>query len=272
VGAIDLRSIATPLAECLCFALGPVDPQVIASLEEGRYDQAPVVDQAGIPIGILPVGAAKGLLSQSSPLRSTDPEILHGCIETNASLNQLLGALEEADAVLLRDTDDADYHGLLTLSDLNRHGFRSVLYGVLAELEAVLARMVEISFTNPWDWLEKLNEDAQVRLLGSWQLAQRRNVDIGPLASCTLTELLRITATFEGLRLAAGFRARAQFDKAFGSLPDLRNRVMHPVRPLILKRADVESLNQTMAAVRQLTGDVREYLKNHGFDSRVGWL
>jgi hypothetical protein len=268
---LDLRAIATPIQDCISLRVGSLDEAVIAALEAHHYDQAPVVDVAGNTIGVLDIAAARARMGEHRDLEETDPAIERRCLPVDCAVESILEIMSEAAGVLVEE-EAGTYYGLLTASDLNRHRFRSILYGAFAELESLLARLADMTFPDPWEWLSRLGDDAQARLVGYWELGRRRNVDIGPLAACTLTELLKIVAHEEALRTMLGWHSRQQFDKSTGSLPDLRNRVMHPVRPLILGREEVSRLAASVQVVRELAGRSRSVLAERGLSSHVHWL
>ncbi len=148
---------------------------------------------------------------------------------------------------------DDDWFALVTISDLNRHSFRSLLYPILAELESALAKLIERHCEDPWVWLDTTSEDTQIRLIGRWEYERRRSVDTTPVAGCTLIDMINIVARFRDLRSTLGFASRNKFDDATGSFSNLRNKIMHPVRPLILDPDDVCQLQETLAAILRLT-------------------
>ena len=139
------------------------------------------------------------------------------------------------------------------MSDLNRHAMRSCLYDALAMLESELARLIERRYTDVWEWVQYLNEEAQVRVLGYWELTRRRDLDVGPIAATTLTHLLHVLASDKRLLTALGFNSKNQFENMAGRIPRLRNSVMHPVRPLVLSPADAASVLATLLGAVELT-------------------
>jgi hypothetical protein len=165
-------------------------------------------------------------------------------LPVDVSLIELLRVLSSRRACLVADGEKVS--GLLTISDLNRHAFRVALYTVLAALEVALARLIERKWPEPDRWLPKLSRDDQVRILGFWEVTRRFGVDTGPLAGCTLTQLVRIVGAIDDLWRELGFgtgsKARASLDR----LPPFRNKVMHPVRPLVLARRDVAEIKQAV--------------------------
>ena len=73
-----------------------------------------------------------------------------------------------------------------------------------------------------------------------------------PISSTHLSQLLTVVSKVESLRELFGFSSRKQFDKLVGSIPQLRNQVMHPVRPLVLSTDDVVRLKETIENVAEL--------------------
>ena len=129
--------------------------------------------------------------------------------------------------------------GLFTRADLNRHPFRAEIYFALAHLESELAQLIRRSFDDPWDWLDLLSEEKQARIIGYWEISKRRGVDHGPVGAAMLTELLQIATKSDRLRKLLGFESKKLFKSATGRIPDLRNQIMHPVRPLIVDESSV---------------------------------
>jgi hypothetical protein len=254
----------TSLDRCVCVELGPVKSDDVQDLMEHRFDQAPVVtrydahDRPGFPEGLVSTEHLRALLDSGLPLLRDDPEIVAPTLPREPTLGVVLETLSTARAALVIEEERQNeaafrtFHGLITISDLNRQSFRSLLYGLFAELEAGLARFLEARCPDPWEWLSKLSEDHQVRLIGSWELSRRNGVDISPVAAATLTVLLTAIAGTKRLRSELGYESRTKFDDATGKLAMLRNQVMHPVRPLVLAAADVTAIREKLATVFSL--------------------
>ena len=267
--SFDIRAIATPLESCTSLRAGHLDPDVLKALRANDFDQAPVLDEQGAAIGVLETVAAESLRAADRPLELDDPAIDRGVLPTECSVGALLTALSRSRGVLVRGDG---YEAMVTVSDLNRHRFRAVLYGAFAELESLLARLIDVAYEDAWEWLQTLREDVQARLAGYWTVAQRRGVDIGPQAAATLTELLAVVGTANDLRRQLGFATRAAFDRQTSGMPEYRNRIMHPVRPLVLDRSEVSQLAVSLARVEALVRSVRAALAERGYGSRVAWL
>lgn len=254
---LDVTTIATPIEHCVCVALGPLDPDVVARLKASQFDQAPVVAERSL-LGIIETTHAEKLLAAGLPLLESDEALVWTEIGPRTSIDYLLEVLAERRATLIVEEGDVEGHhlgrcaGLVTISDLNRHEFRRALYALLAELEAQLARLLQRCTPDHRDWLKSLREDQQARLLGYWELSKIRGVDIGVLAASTLTELLKIAGVLPAVRGLLGFPSRNKFDEFVGALPDVRNKIMHPVRPLVLGREEVAALRPPITAMAYL--------------------
>jgi hypothetical protein len=263
---IDLQRLCIRLERTVSVVPGPVDLSLLSKLEESGFDQAPVYDSSKHNYwGLAETSYLRSLFESGQSLRSDDPIIRNENREFHVgSFVTIFGLLEKMTTqravIVIEDSDNTEYGhcqaiwGLFTISDLNRHAVRSSIYHLLADVEAGLAKWLEFNVADPWEWLNKLEEEQQVRVIGFWELSKRQGVDVGPYAALTLSQLVNIISRLEGAAVRLGYQSRSQFDKAKGPLPNLRNRVMHPVRPLVLTHADVASVNSSVLILE----DVRE--------------
>lgn len=245
-----------PIASCVAVSLGPIREDILEQLEYAGYEQAPVLGETGEVVGIVDTVRLRELFAEDRIL-AADAEILcPTVIAASTTVDELLEALAVSRAALVVEDDRHGLVGFVTISDLNRHSVRRTVYGVLAELEDRLARLIERHFLDSWQWLGRLSEDHQIRLLGYAELTRKRGVDISLINACTLTQLLSIVGAFGELRLRLGFESRSQWDCHVGPVIGLRNKVMHPVRPMVLGREDVEPLHVAIAALAEIHGRV----------------
>ena len=199
-------------------------------------------------------------MERGEPLSTEDPA-LHDDetwfrIGSSVGIDTLLETMARRRAVIVIEENHSTEYGhaefgvgLLTISDLNRHTLRSALYSLMAHVEAELAALVERAFPDAWTWIRSLNEGHQVSVLGYWELSKRRGIDVGPVAATTLSQLIQVTGRSRDLLKRLGFESRTPFDDHTSGIPDLRNRVMHPVRPLILDADDVAAVRRAVSAV-----------------------
>jgi hypothetical protein len=192
---VDLTHLATLPKDCVCLTMGHVDILALMSLQSNEYEFAPVVavDQA---IGFVKTKDAAELSVSQLPL-STE-HLISSRLPSSSQLDLLCKTLAVDGAALVIDQTVSDqgtaetWIGFITASDLNRHHFRAIVYGLLAEIEVGLAQMIKECRIELKSWLRALSDDSQARVLGYWELAKLRGVDTGPLSACTLTDLLDI--------------------------------------------------------------------------------
>jgi hypothetical protein len=244
--------------------LGAIAPDAVAALEAGGYDQAPVTDASGRCVyGLVLTHELKDLLRDGAPLTldAHGVTLARRCLSIGRGirLKLLLEKLGEEGAILVDNVIGADQYGeyrrslgLIAVADLNRQPLRAVLYGFLARAERGLEQLVRLRCREPWEWLTKLGEEAQVRVIGHWELAKRQGIDVGPYAALTLTDLLRIVKGSPLLLSELDYKSRNDFSSATDSLVDLRNQVMHPVRPLVHSRVDVQRLAERVGNLEVL--------------------
>jgi hypothetical protein len=240
---LNLRHLYTPLTQCVGVRPGKIDLAVIEELQRHRFDQAPVFGGPAGAVGVVGTDELQRLFQSDEPLDGEDQVVSCATIPIETSLDALLTALSETRGLLVVD---ARVEALITISDLNKHPFRVALYAPFAALEESLALAIERECPNPDEWLEKLPENDQVHILGSWEVSKRFSVDTGPLIGCTLTHLIRIATLSQKLRDLLGFHDASGAQAALGRLPTYRNKVMHPVRPLVLSPDDVRKLRVTV--------------------------
>jgi hypothetical protein len=92
-----------------------------------------------------------------------------------------------------------------------------------------------------------------VHVLGYWEITKRKNINIGALEACTLTQLIRIVSSLEKVRVAFGFKSRTAADEMCSSLPTLRNKVMHPVRPIVGTSDEIAALVSSIDKLERVT-------------------
>ena len=270
---VPLR-VRTTIAHCVCVQPGSIPKELLSALDTKCYDQAPVYDpDSRMYWGLAYASYLRKLAREDRDLNADDPHVCDANKEfrvgAHTSIYQLVHKLLDEQAVIvIRESDVTEYGnvesilGLFTIGDLNRHEIRSLLYRLFSDVESGLAKLVERGVLEPWDWIKLLGEEQQVRVLGYWELAKRRDVDIGPIAATTLANLLTIVAKSPNLRTVLGFNSRKDFEKHAGKLPEFRNRLMHPVRPLILGQPDVKDLYIVMRFLESLKNRVMESAKS----------
>jgi len=256
---VNLEEIMVRLKDCISVRVGPVDTRIVSALEKKNFDQAPVLLDDNSILGGITTKRLKHLLESGKELLKTDNDIRLNEIYSPCSLIRLLQFFSEHSFGFVCAVSDDDetgrtYHmvlGLITISDLNKHYVRSLIYILLSKLETLIATFIK-TLSDPSEWLDKMNEQSLVRVLGYWELSKRRNIDTGPIEACNISDLLNIISRNKKLRRKLGYLSRKDFDDVTGRIPMLRNSIMHPVRPMVINLKEVINLRETMERVMEL--------------------
>jgi len=262
---LPIESFSTPLAETLGVRPGPIDPSIVDEMEERGFDFVPVISDKGGVFGLIDRKTLRELVSTGSNLDSSDSRLRRAVVKIGEGLSRIIYILSEDPAVFVIPQEPSlpdhswpveDVIGLLTVADLNRPAIRGALYPLFAKLEVFLSSILKEKYPDPWDWLETLGKDKQARIVGYWEVSKRANVDIGPAASLMLSDLLNLFERKDNLRNELGF-SKKQWKEQTSGIVDLRNLVMHPVRPMFDPRED---LKKTGRAVKRL-GELVELIE-----------
>lgn len=177
----------------------------------------------------------------------------HGS-DTYLPLAGLLERLAASSCVLLLEEDKNDtlVRGLVTTSDINNRELRSSLYWPIASVEQDLADLIKEHVDDSWNWIRQLNTESQARVIGHWVLARQRNVDLDPVSLLSMTQLLEVVGKAQDLLHVLGYKSRSQLEHETGRLPELRNRVMHPVRLLLMSPSDLAWLREAVLGIEHL--------------------
>lgn len=261
--SVDLMRLSTPREACLMVTVGVINREMVDRALMNRFDQLPVLDGNGNLCGVVASKHVAELLERDEPLVESDPAIELNEIDPKPGLLTVLQEFSEHRSLVIRDTTRGErWFGLVTLSDLNRHAFRALLYPVLAQLEELMANFIVNNTEDHWDWLKYLSEDAQARLIGRWEIDKRKSVDIDVMAGCTLTEMITIVQKSKVLSSRLGFTTTNRFREQHGAIPEIRNRVMHPVRPLVSSQSEVCKLYERITGVVELSSKLAELTKD----------
>jgi hypothetical protein len=271
---VDLKQILVPWSKCLSVSVGPLSCKIAHEIQEREFDYAPVFSsnkpRAGV-VGLISQSRLADIIKEKRILSKDDEGIISAAsaeIWVDTSLDVLLSKMAKRQAWIVVYEGDAEErgtyyvsYGLVTRSDLNKHPIRTIVYEIFAKLETALAELVMRSTDDPFTWIRRLNEDSQARILGYWELSKLQNVNTGPVAGATLSELLRVAAKNKFIYSNLGYRSRSSFEEAVGCLPEIRNQVMHPVRPLVSSADSCVRLERAIRETIRLTESVRGVLR-----------
>lgn len=254
---VHIEEIMIPIGQCTGVKPGPVSPEIVSLLEKNNYNQAVVLDSNNVFLGGITRKRLRQLSDAGQPLLDDDPEIKVTKIDFHcpfAELLDLLSANYFAFAFGKYDEDSESVLGLVTISDLNKHYVRTLVYGVLFRLEMLLAQFIKNSVSDHMEWINRMDDNSKKRILDYWELAKKRNVDVGPIVACNLADLFNIIGKDKELLDKLGFSSRNQLGNATSGIPNLRNMIMHPVRPLVTEIDEIITLKETVGNLVNLIG------------------
>lgn len=153
-----------------------------------------------------------------------------------------------------------DVIGLVTPADLNKLQVRVYLYFLIGEVELALTLQIRRRFaTAPEQALQMLSAKRRRELEEQIADLTEQNIDVDPVQLLRLSDVINVAAKHDPLRSQLGFSSRRAVENALGGLNDLRNRTMHPVRPLLARiPEDLERLQR----YGQLAGDILRRLES----------
>jgi len=268
---VAIEELGVPLEDTIHLSEGPIIPEIVTTLEDHGFAQAPVLDGKQC-VGIVATSHLKELVAEGKPLSLEDPQVDTDHVfrfSDAVSLETLLALMSQKRAVVIVQLlPKLELPlGLLTISDLNRHAVRRSLYELISEVETRLATLIEMHFDDSHDWLQLLNESGQMGLLGHWHYMKLGGIEISMIAGATITHLIQVCQKSAEIRQQLEY-SRMQFKKATGSIPKLRNKVMHPVRPLIYSHEEVAEVLKTTENLLQLRDKTRRALEAKGAKSK----
>jgi hypothetical protein len=212
----------TPRCDLFTGEQGADLARVRSEAKQRRFDLVPITRDGRI-IGVLRV-------EYGEPEPLTDRWL----VSRDTPIPDLLGLFVESGQpgflVLWRQ----DVVGLVTPADLNKLPARIYLYHLIGEVELALASRIRSHFTDdPSQLLQMLSEKRRNEIESYLAMLAEGNVYVDPMQLLRLSDVINIAAKDETLRAELGFPSRRATENALGGLNDLRNRTMHPVRPLL---------------------------------------
>lgn len=150
--------------------------------------------------------------------------------------------------------------GLVTPADLNKLPVRAYLYNLIGGLEVSLGGLLRSHFRDDRDsLLNHLSASSRGTVEAELKETQAGNVDVDPVEFLYISDLIDVVSKDPELRQILGYRSRNQIENDLGGIVRLRNRIMHPVRPLLEKAPDDlqkqhERIQRARALLEKLDG------------------
>lgn len=258
--AFQARHLAVQMKDAVAFSPRTSVGEARTRLLADNFDQAPIVDDRGKVVGFvlthrLPddqAGAQVG--SFQTPIGSGN------IVSADAPVAELLDWIVEPG--LLFVIDGRDVTGFVTVSDFNKQPARAYLYLLIATVEIGLADLARHRFgSEQRDLMDLLSEDDRATILERYELDKAVNIEGDFVSYLEFSQLLSAVGKDAILRESLGYPSRGSWRSDTGSLVDLRNEVMHPVRNLVsgkgrlIRLRDLESRLRALARAIQTAAD-----------------
>jgi CBS domain-containing protein len=213
--------LATPIADAICVDISERASSARATLRDGRFDQAPVV-QDGALAGWVLASRLGGRGFVGGAVTSLRESVI---VSGDSSVGDVLRPVAERGLVFLAGRRGID--GFIVSSDFDRHAVRSHLYLRTAEIEMLLAGLVRSAVHE---------EDVKAQLRGGerkrFEAAQSKGRETHPVEYLYLSDYVSLAGATPGLTALVDARAGLTMERLSRLVP-LRNCVAHPSTSLL---------------------------------------
>lgn len=255
---IDLTTISTPKEAAIVAPLGKIDPAIIEQAIEARVRSLPIVAEDTGCIGAISVQRLAQLAASKTELTAEHATIPCNILPHLVPVSSLLKQLADQGVIIHGpDPDDEDlrngWFGIVSTADLNRPIFRAHIYQMLVILETSLGQLIMDEFGDDWGAIRLLSEGTQKRIKEFYDEEREEGVDLSPVMNATLSDLFHIATESNNVWRLMDFDQPNDLRPIAHRVNDLRNTIMHPVRPLIVSERELHDLVKTLAQVEMLT-------------------
>ncbi len=259
---VRLSTISTPAEHLLSIKPGPVDPTIIERAEDRGWTRIPVLTDDGDLAGLIPARKLRKLIETGEPIDPAKAEITVPEMPGHVTILELLDALRDSHAVIHRADPEDDrpdnWFALITSADLNRPLFRAAVYTVIAMLETSLGELIMEEFDDDWGAIRLLSDSTEARVRDFWREQKDEGLDLSPVVQLTLSDMFHIARESRNVWRMIGFDSPDALAPVARDINDVRNRVMHPIQPLIPRERDVAFIRDAVARMIDITKVIQQ--------------
>ena len=242
IGISKNKWVALPQAQA-------TKPRAISIMQKHRFDVLPIADGETIR-------AYYQANEWNNPTAITRKSITHrDTIPLYTPIRTLIKEFaQEAERRFFFLSHNARISGLVSIVHLNRRQVKVYLFSLLSELEMTLSQFIakhvpeqellDIVFDGTND-----NPGRYEKVKAHYRTDQENGVEVPFVEYLYLSDLINI-AIAQRLYQSLGY-TRGKFERALGSLNDLRHTVAHPTRSLITTPASVSRLWRRMDRIEE---------------------
>ena len=257
---IQLSTISTPAERLLSIKPGPVDPGILERAEDMGWTRIPVLTDDGDLAGLIPARKLRQLIDNNEPIDPDKATIDVPELPGTVPVLQLLDDLSTAHAVIHRAGTDENrpdsWFALITTADLNRPLFRASIYTIIALLETGLGELIMEEFDDDWGAIRLLSEGTAKRVREFHKEQKDEGLDLSPVVQLTLSDMFHIARTSRNVWRLLGAESPDALGEVAHEINEIRNRVMHPIQPLIPHERDLVIVRDAVAQMLRLTDEI----------------
>lgn len=253
---IDLTTISTPRERAITVHTGEIEPAVIAQATEARIRTLPIVDDADTCQGAISVAKLKELAESNTPLTAEHATTKCEVFPHYVPVTRVLTALAEHGIVIhAPDPENGqgeNWFGIITPADCNRPMFRAHVYMMIVILETSLGQLIMDEFGDDWGAIRLLSDHTQQRIKEFYEEEKAEGIDLSPVTNATLSDLFHIALTSNNVWKLMEFANPEELRPLTYQINDLRNTIMHPVRPFVVSEKELKEHAAAVELVDEL--------------------
>jgi predicted transcriptional regulator len=216
-------------------------------MDNYQFDQL-VVNYEGDAIGIL---YRYDLANKSNSLTirqlKFEPISIQNSIPKDVNLSWVLDILSQREVCLVRD-ENGEVVGIIHISDLNRHPMRLYFYLLISATEMKMAELIE-KVDPAENWFSQIPKNNRENIQRYYNRQSRQNIEITLLSTAGFNDLVEAMKTIPFLwqtliHSPDEMQILCSIQPANNN-ENVRNRIMHLTKTLVLSKNDVQMLYDT---------------------------
>jgi hypothetical protein len=207
-------------------------------MDQKQFARAPIVRGADLAGYVVREELSDPDSSIDSAVRLIGPSVV---VSGDTAVGRLLRWLCQTPFMFVLEGNTIT--GFVTVADVNKQPGRTYFFLLLAEFELMMAETIRRNLDDD-AVLQLLPEERRTRLLVP--VERDRSNDISPdvVSYLNFSDLMNVIGKTPELMATFQIRSRHKWEDQTGSLEGLRNKVMHPTRPLVENEPSLSTLVQ----------------------------
>ena len=254
--------VMTPWIEMVKVDASASAGKIRNKMKKGQFDQIGVEDHGRV--GLIRNTSIEGCDEQSNVDDKIEWLVESVSIPSDARLIDALNYLIDVPSKLV--VDEGEIVGFVHRSDFNKQAVRTYFYLWISALEMGLAELILRQIPDHDDWIPLLRKASKKTMDDRLDFAKKNGVELSAIEYVDLSDLVDIVrksnSTGKELWKALKYESKSKWKDAAGSVVDLRNYIMHPVRTLISDTTSAERLVKRDFIVKSMVKELVEIIES----------